>query len=120
MNKKGFTLIELLAILIILGAISIVSVVAITNINKQTKNNSNLYDIIYMACENYIYNNYENFRELDEKGSTSKVNVMDLINNDYLKSNITNPVDNEKFTSDDYIIVTRNDNMTFSFMIEEN
>ena len=119
MNKKGFTLIELLAILIILGAIATISVTSVINITKKTEDNSNLYDIIYMACENYIYNNYENYKELDEKGSTSLVSVIELINNDYLKNTITNPIDGEKFTSIDYIEVTRNDDMTFSYKIAD-
>lgn len=118
MNKKGFTMIELLAIMVILVIISLFSVPVIINITKNTESNPDVYETIYMATETYIYNNYDKYKELDTRGNTAKVNVIDLINSGYLKNNIINPKDNEKFTSDDYILVTRNNNMTLSFEIQ--
>jgi type IV pilus assembly protein PilA len=119
MNKKGFTLIELLAVMAILVIISLVAVPNIINLTKNTKDNYNLLDTIYMAAETYIYNNYNEYNTLDEVESTVLVSVTDLINNGYLKTSIINPTTGEKFTSNDYINVTRNENMTLSFEIIE-
>lgn len=119
MNKKGFTMVELLAIMVILVIISAVAVPSVINITKKTENNDQLYDTIYMAAETYVYNNYDDFSSLNSIGGTAQVSVIDLINNNYLKNSIKNPEDNKKFTSDDYILVTRNENMTLSFEIKE-
>lgn len=118
MNKKGFTMVELLAVMAILVLIALFAVPSIISITKQSESNDDLYDTIYMAAETYIYNNYDNYKVLDEKGHQVEISVMDLINNEYLKSNIKNPLTNEKFTSNDYIIATRDNDMTLSFEIK--
>jgi len=117
MNKKGFTLVELLAIFVILSIISIFTVTSISNLTNNDRNNEDLYDTIYMAAETYIYSNYDDYSELDSIGSTSLVRILDLINGEYLKNEIINPKDNEKFDSGDYIKVTRNEDKTLSFEI---
>lgn len=114
MNNKGFTMVELLAVMLILVIISLVAFPSVLNITKNVKNNDNLYKTIYMAAETYIYN--EN-KIIDD--DEFYVNIIDLINNEYLKNNITNPENGEKFASDDYVVVTKKDDMTLSFKIEK-
>lgn len=117
MNKKGFTMVELLAIVVILVIISVVAVPSVINITRKTESNEQLYNTIYMAAETYVYNNYDNFSSLDSIGGMAQISVIDLINNEYLKNSIKNPKDNKKFSSDDYILITRNEDMTLSFEI---
>lgn len=107
MNKKGFTMVELLAIMVILAIVLSISIPSIISISKKTESNDDVIQTIYMATESYIYNNYDDFRILDNPGSSTQINAMDLINGNYLKSDIINPRTNKKFTSNDYILVTR-------------
>lgn len=116
--KKGFTLIELLAVLIILSIISLIVFPTIISLNKNDMNNEELYNTIYMACESYVMSNYVNYSTLDNVGSSAKVSILTLINDNYLKQDITNPKTNSSFTQDDYVIITRNKDMTFSYKLE--
>jgi len=117
MNKKGFTLIELLAVLVIIAGISLVSVSSMINMSKKNEEKTEVYDTIYMATEAYIYNNYSDYEVLDSKGAVVLVSVIDLMNDNYLNNNLKNPKDDSKFTTLDYVQVTRNDDMTLSFVL---
>lgn len=93
-NKKGFTLIELLAVIVILGVILVIATTSvIKNINDSRKKAKytaarEIVDIAsaYMVAEKDRVNN-------------NCVLVSDMINDDYLEDDVTNPLTGENISS---------------------
>ena len=70
---------------------------------------------IYMATENYLMANYDEYSSLDNIGASEYIYVMDLINQQYMDIDELNPNDDESFDSKDVVKVTRNEDNTFSY-----
>ncbi len=117
MKKRGFTLIELIGIVVIIGLILLVAVPTINNVIERSEENKKQEALnnIYMATENYLMANYDEYSSLDNIGASEYIYVMDLINQQYMDIDELNPNDDESFDSKDVVKVTRNEDNTFSY-----
>ncbi len=117
MKKSGFTLIELIGIVVIIGLILLVAVPTINNVIERSEENKKQEALnnIYMATENYLMANYDEYSSLDNIGASEYIYVMDLINQQYMDIDELNPNDDESFDSKDVVKVTRNEDNTFSY-----
>ena len=87
MNRKGFTLIEMLAVVIILVLLIIIVFPSITNSvrNHSKKTDDLMFSMIKSATELYI-SDFTSIKK--ENGNNYCVPISNLVENDYLKSNI--------------------------------
>ena len=117
MKKSGFTLIELIGIIVIISIILLVAVPSINSVIEQGEENKKQEALnnIYMATENYLMANYDEYSSLDNIGASEYIYVMDLINQQYMDIDELNPNDDESFDSKDVVKVTRNEDNTFSY-----
>ena len=117
MKRRGFTLIELIGIVVIIGLILLVAVPTINNVIERSEENKKQEALnnIYMATENYLMANYDEYSSLDNIGASEYIYVMDLINQQYMDIDELNPNDDESFDSKDVVKVTRNEDNTFSY-----
>lgn len=117
MKKSGFTLIELIGIIVIISLILLVAVPSINSVIEQGEENKKQEALnnIYMATENYLMANYDEYSSLDNIGASEYIYVMDLINQQYMDIDELNPIDDESFDSKDVVKVTRNEDNTFSY-----
>ena len=117
MKKSGFTLIELIGIIVIISLILLVAVPSINSVIEQGEENKKQEALnnIYMATENYLMANYDEYSSLDNIGASEYIYVMDLINQQYIDIDELNPNDDESFDSKDVVKVTRNEDNTFSY-----
>ncbi len=117
MKKSGFTLIELIGIIVIISLILLVAVPTINSVIEQGEENKKQEALnnIYMATENYLMANYDEYSSLDNIGASEYIYVMDLINQQYMDIDELNPNDDESFDSKDVVKVTRNEDNTFSY-----
>ncbi len=115
--KKAFTLVELIAIIIIMALMALIAVPSINNIIKKSEENkkNEALNSIYMAAENYLLANYDDYSSLDNVGSSEYIYVLDLINSQYIDIDTLNPNDDEAFNNKDVVKVTRNTDNTFSY-----
>ncbi len=119
MRKNGFTMVELIAIVVIMASMLLVILPSINNTIKQSeekKKQENLNNI-YMAAENYLMDNYENYR-INNAGDTTYIYITDLINNNYMSINTLNPNNDSSFTKNDAVKVTRNKDNTFHYELD--
>ena len=106
-NKKGFTLIELLAVIVILGIIlTIATTTVIKNINDSKKKAKYIAarDIVNIA-ESYMFAEPDNV-------TNNCVSVTDLIEEEYLEEDVTNPETGENGNIDDSQKVCKDDSIT--------
>ena len=117
MKKSGFTLIELIGIIVIISLILLVAVPSINSVIEQGEENKKQEALnnIYMATENYLMANYDEYSSVDNIGASEYIYVMDLINQQYMDIDELNPNDDESFDSKDVVKVTRNEDNTFSY-----
>ena len=117
MKKSGFTLIELIGIIVIISLILLVAVPSINSVIEQGEENKKQEALnnIYMATENYLMANYDEYSSLDNIGASEYIYVMDLMNQQYMDIDELNPNDDESFDSKDVVKVTRNEDNTFSY-----
>lgn len=109
-NNKGFTLIEMIGIVIILAAILLVVAPSLT---KTLKNNNAKSDEIFlknlrMASENYIIDH-----DLLNNSSLSKVNVKDLLDEDYIQE-IPSSLDLENYV---YYVYVNKQNGLYTYKL---
>jgi prepilin-type N-terminal cleavage/methylation domain-containing protein len=90
MNKKGYTLIELLATIIILSILTCIIVVNVSSYLKKTDETSfnTLVKSVETATELYVADHSTEYLQLDVVGSTFEIELNDLVNDDYINSNI--------------------------------
>lgn len=106
-NKKGFTLIELLAVIVILAAIlAIAGTAVIKSINDSREKAKYIaaQDIVNIA-EAYMVaeegkNNADGTPKITKINETDCVNVEQMITDDYLEKDVTNPETGENRSSD--------------------
>ena len=97
MKKNGFTLIELIGIIIIIALVSLVvfpSLVNVTRNAEEKKKNENL-NTLYLAAEDYVDLNYDDFTSLNMIGNHEYIKVLTLINENYVEAGMLNPNTNE-------------------------
>ena len=112
--KKGFTLIKLMGVIVLLGLVSIVSYVVIEKIILNSKENISeaTKKIIYVAADNYIEDNMDEFPKEKEKNYC--VSIDSLINGNYLDED-TISKDSKKLSSYHDVLVTVDSSYKFSY-----
>ena len=116
MKKNGFTMVELIAIIVVMASMLLIILPSINNTIKQSeeKKKEEALNNIYMAAENFLMDNYEDYK-IDNTGDTTYVYITDLVNNNYMNINTTNPNNDSSFTNKDVVKVTRNEDNTFHY-----
>lgn len=122
-NKKGFTLVELIAsicILVILSTIVIVSSVKKINETKE-KAYENMINSITIAAKEYIIDNEENLSDFKTNYNTY-IKLSDLVNNEYLTSDLINPKTKESLVLSDEVYITKSHdgNIVATYDINQN
>ena len=117
MRKNAFTMVELIGVIVILAIMLLIAVPSVNNAIKTSEENKKQEALnnIYMATENYLMANYDEYSSLDNIGASEYIYVMDLINQQYMDIDELNPNDDESFDSKDVVKVTRNEDNTFSY-----
>ena len=117
MKKNAFTLVELMAIIVIMASMLLIILPAINNTikNSEEKKKQDALNNIYMAAENYLMANYENYSNLDNVGAIEYVYIVDLISNNYLSIDTVNPNNDLAFTNQDTIKVTKKEDGTLGY-----
>lgn len=112
--KKGFTLIELMGVIVLLGLVSIVSYVVIEKLILNSKENISeaTKKIIYVAADNYIEDNMDDFPKEKEKNYC--VSIDSLINGNYLDED-TISKDLKNLSSYHDVLVTVDSSYKFSY-----
>ena len=117
MKKNAFTLVELLAIIVIMASMLLIILPSINNTikNSEEKKKQDALNSIYMAAENYVMSNYDEYSSLDDIGAVEYVYITDLISNNYLSIDTINPNNDLAFNNQDAVKVIRNNDGTFSY-----
>ena len=117
MKKNAFTLVELMAIIVIMASMLLIILPAINNTikNSEEKKKQDALNNIYMAAENYVMANYDEYLNLDNVGAVEYVYIVDLISNNYLSIDTVNPNNDLAFTNQDTIKVTKKEDGTLGY-----
>ena len=133
MNNKGFTLVEMLVIIIIITIIAFMAIPAITNSLKKGEDDKYklFLDDVFLATEAYLQKYSDDYPLLNVVGESTYVYMSELVDEKFVSTNLVNPkycIDDEctsrkiascnesTCTVDDYtIIVTKNENGTYSY-----
>ena len=110
-------MVELIGVIVIMALILLIAVPTINNAIKTSEENKKQEALnnIYMAAENYLMANYDEYSSLDNIGNSEYIYVMDLINEQYMDIDDLNPNDDQSFDSKDVVKVTRKEDNTFSY-----
>ncbi|MBR1376618.1 MAG: type II secretion system protein [Bacilli bacterium] len=115
-NNKGFTLIELLAVLTVLAIILILGTGTVIKITKE--NRQKLYD---EQINSYIDSirmwGYDHISELPDEGESLKITLGELIEGNYAKRGVKNPLTKEVFSTDLYFCIN-NTNNKYTYELE--
>ncbi len=119
MRKNGFTMVELIAIIVIMASMLLIILPAVNNTikNSEEKKKEEALNNIYMAAENYLMANYDDYK-IDNSGDTTYIYITDLISNNYMSIDTLNPNNDSTFSNKDVVKVTRNDDGTFSYELD--
>ena len=111
-------MVELIAIVVIMALMLLIILPSINNTIKQSeeKKKEEALNNIYMAAENFLMDNYEDYK-IENVGDTTYIYITDLINNNYMSINTVNPNTNKTFNNNDAVKITRNDDKTFDYLI---
>lgn len=109
-KRNGFTLVELMAVIIIISLIALLTFPNIINQIKKTKksNNKMVEDIVLAQAKKYVSDNKDEFEE-----DRYCLSIDTLIDNDYIKENVIDIVDDLK---DNKVIEIKYNN-TFKYKI---
>ena len=116
MKKNGFTMVELIAIVVIMASMLLIILPAINNTikNSEEKKKQESLNNIYMAAENYLMANYDDYK-VDNVGDITYVYITDLISNNYMNIDTLNPNNDSTFSNKDAVKITRNEDGTFNY-----
>lgn len=117
MKNKAFTLVELLAIIVIMASMLLIILPSINGTikNSEEKKKQETLNSIYMAAENYVMANYDEYSSLDDIGAVEYVYITDLISNNYLSIDTVNPNNDLAFNNKDVVKVTKKEDGTFEY-----
>ena len=137
MNKKGFTLLELIYTVVLIAIIALMSIPYITSFVKKSEDDK--YNIflndIYLATEAYLQKYIDDYPELGVENGVAYIYMQELVEEKFVNSNLVNPkycdaennciakkistCNDEDCAVDDYtIVVTREEDGTFSYRLE--
>ena len=102
--KKGFTLVELLAIITILGIILLIGTSSMSKVIKEQKENLYKEQISSFIDSAKLWAN-DNTSSLPSYGGNVKLLLGYLIDENYIKPNVKNPITDETFSNSDYICI---------------
>lgn len=111
MNNKGFTLIELVAIVLVIAAIFMVSFPNLLNLSKkdEEKKYNSMVESLCLAGKTYIYSNQKDFNDLIIPNNKIEIGISELIVNEIVKNNTTNPKTNKSVEKDKLIYTVQSD-----------
>jgi len=111
MNNKGFTLIELVAIVLVIAAIFLVSFPSLLNLSKkdEEKKYDSMVETLCLAGETYIYNNESDFKNLMVVDNKIEIVISELVINEMVKKDTTNPKTNKSVENDKLIYTVLSD-----------
>ena len=111
MNNKGFTLIELVAIVLVIAAIFLVSFPSLLNLSKKDEERKydSMVDTLCLAGETYIYNNESDFKNLMVVDNKIEIVISELVINEMVKKDTTNPKTNKSVENDKLIYTVLSD-----------
>lgn len=111
MNNKGFTLIELVAIVLVIAAIFLVSFPNLLNLLKkdEEKKYDSMVESLCLAGKTYIYNNEVDFKSMIIPNNKIEIKISELIANEMVKKNTTNPKTNKSVENDKLIYIVQSD-----------
>lgn len=120
MKQKAFTMIELLGIMAILGIILLMTAPTILNsLKKQEADKYNTFlNQINVASETYVVENPDYF---DWTKTDNKIDLADLVNNDYISGNTVNPKTDKKLFDEKatiYVIKDSDSVLSFNYVTE--
>ena len=112
MKRKGFTLVELLGILAVISIMLLIIVPAVMRTMKNADNQKYVafQNIVKQAAEFYIETNRDLYPELNNKLGYTTINVGNVIDSGYLKSNLINPSTGEVIDRSEEIGVLTTEN----------
>ena len=112
-------MVELIAIIVIMASMLLIILPAVNNTikNSEEKKKEEALNNIYMAAENYLMANYDDYK-IDNSGDTTYIYITDLISNNYMSIDTLNPNNDSIFSNKDVVKVTRNDDGTFSYELD--
>ena len=117
MNKKGFTLVEVLAVIILLGLVSLIAVPTIRT--KIMSSKQKLYDEQINLIEDGLKNwASANIFLLPEENQTIKLSLGQLKQAGYLEPKITNPTNNQCFSNESILSITKYNN-SYIYKVDE-
>ena len=111
MNNKGFTLIELVAIVLVIAAIFMVSFPSLLNLSKkdEEKKYNSMVESLCLAGKTYIYSNENDFNNVIIPNNKIEIGVNELMVNEIVKYDITNPKTNKSVENDKLIYTVQSD-----------
>ena len=112
-------MVELIAIVVIMALMLLIILPSINNTIKQSEGKKKETDLnnIYMAAENYLMANYEQFPLINDIGGIEYIYIIDLISNEYISIDTLNPNNNQHFTNKDAVMVSRNFDGSFDYQL---
>lgn len=117
MKNRGFTLVELLGIIVVLGIIATIATPIVQKTIKQ--NREKMYNVIVEqlidSSKDWAAKNSSNLP--DEDGESVDVTLGELKESGLLQINVVNPKNNNVFSNQSYVRITRkNNNFTYDVM----
>lgn len=120
MNKKAFTLIEMIGIITILALILLVALPSVTKTLKRNeqKKYDNYINNLKLVSESYLVDQLQK-KNITFVDDISYFSLGDIIDAGYITDIIINPNNDKKISRDTRIKVTKNDDSTYSFDVQE-
>ncbi|MDD2202954.1 MAG: type II secretion system protein [Bacilli bacterium] len=114
MNKKAFTLIEVLATIVILGVLSAIVFINVNGYIQTSRETSydTLVKTIKLSAELYVSEHSNEFPQLEVSGSMFYIELIDLVNADYLDEPIVDERTGEEIpltTKVNITVINKND-----------
>lgn len=137
MKRQGFTLVELVAVVVLISIIALMAIPYITNFVKKSEDDkySAFLSDVYLATEAYIQKYKDDYPELNTQNGVAYIYMEELVEEKFINSNLVNPkycndentctakkistCSDDNCVVDDYtIVVTREDDGTYSYELE--
>ncbi len=113
-SKKGFTLVELIVVVAIIGVLSVTSIVAYTKYIRKAKEEKYANnEVILVEAAKAYYSSNSNLKPKNI-GESTKVTAIDLKNNNYITSDLSN-VEGESCMDNSYVYIHKYDQNKYAY-----